>query len=87
MSIIKKYPIRFVTDYIQYEEWASDSNKDEYTRSHFRKELLNNQKEWEMCVKWVGKEITLQEAEENIEEFGEFIFDGESIRIVNDYLD
>jgi len=84
---MKRYPIKFVTDYAQYEEYSSDSNEDEDSRNHFKKELLNHQDEWQACINWSGKEMTLQELEENIDKFGEVLFDGKRIMVVNDYLD
>ena len=50
-------------------------------------EINGNPENLELCKKWVGKEITLQEAEQNIIEFKEILFDGEYITLVNGHLE
>ena len=80
---MKKYPIRFYDNYIQYEEWANDHMQDEFTRNHFQQEINDNPRKLEQCKKWTGKELTLQEVEENILEFGEIIFNGKEIIVDN----
>jgi len=84
---MKKYPIKFVDDYIQYEEWANDPTQDKFTHNHFQQEINNNPDKLEQCKKWIGQELTLKEVEENIVEFGEILFDGNRIMIVNGHLD
>ena len=83
---MKKYPIEFVDDYIRYEEWKNDTTKDEFTRNFYREELLGNEDKLKQCKKWLGKELTLSEVEENIEEFKEVLFNGKTIMIVNGIL-
>ena len=50
-------------------------------------EINGNPENLDFCKKWVGKEITLQEAEQNIREFKEILFDGKNITIVNGHLE
>lgn len=84
---MKRYPITFVDDYFMYEKLVDDPTLDKDTRSYWRKYLLDNQDKWELCVNWSGKDLSLQEVEGNIEEFGEVLFDGKCIMIVNGHLD
>ena len=84
---MKRYPIEFIDDYIQYEEWTEDTSLDKDTRNYWRQYLVDNQDKWELCVRWLGKDLSLQEVEENIAEFGEVLFDGKCIMIVNGHLD
>jgi hypothetical protein len=84
---MKRYPITFVDDYLMYEEWGNNPNLNENDRNYWKRRLLDNKDKWELCVKWSGKYLSLQEAEENIEEFREILFDGKDIMIVNGHLD
>ena len=76
-----------IDNYIEYEEWANDPSCDEFTRNHFKENVDNNPEKLEQCKKWLGKTITLQEVEENIEEFEEIMFDGRRILIINGSLE
>ena len=80
------YPIDFVDNYLEYEEWANDTSKDMDARDYFKEKINDNLSRLELCKKWTGKEISLQEAEENIEEFEEIMFNGNRILVVNGYL-
>jgi len=80
------YPIKFVDNYLEYEEWANDSSKDVDTSDYFKQKINDNLSRLELCKKWTGKEITLKEAEENIDELGEIMFNGIRILVVNGYL-
>jgi len=84
---VKRYPVTFVDDYIQYEKWANDINQDDFTRNHFMQEINDDPENLELCKKWVGKEIILQEVEKNMEEFKEILFNGKRIMIVNGHLE
>lgn len=84
---MKKYPVTFVDNYLEYEKWTEDTSLDKDDRDYWRRRLLDNLDKWELCVKWSGKELSLQEVEENIIEFEEVLFDGKHIMIVNGYLD
>lgn len=68
----KKYPIEFTTDYTE--------------RSREKTLYKEDYDIWiEVCRKWKGKEISLKEAEDNIDELGAIIFDGNTIEIYNDH--
>ena len=81
---MKKYPISFADDYLMFEEWSNSLELDDDTRNYWKTQI-NNQDQLTLCRKWKGKEITLQEAEDNIEEFKEISFDGKRIWIENGY--
>lgn len=67
----KKYKVTAVTDF----RYLKDEN------------LTKNSLELKaICEKWMDKEITLAEMEENIEELNCVIFDGVTIQIYNDYV-
>ena len=72
---MKKYPIIITDDYTQYEEWANEGDK------YWQEKIRNNPKQLELCKKWKGKEITLAELEDLIDEFGEIVFNGKTIEI------
>ena len=67
------------TDYLQYEEWAKNGD------AFWKSEVENNQEKVKQCRKWKDKEITILELEELINEFGQVVFDGDTIEIYNDY--
>lgn len=94
---MKKYPIKFTNDFADYENWLNG----EYVKSEYfninsfpdkenqlkwgKKYLLKNKEKLELCKKWKGKSLTIYELEKNIAEFGEVVFDGETIEIYNDF--
>lgn len=80
--IMKKYKIEFTKDYSEYEK---QTQKPDYTGSYYLDSIKANPKELERCRKWSGKEITILELETLIEEFGQVVFNGETIEIYNDY--
>jgi len=82
---MKKYPIKFVDNYVELEEWANNPNSDDC--GYWKEKIEANPEKLALCQKWLGKEITLQEVEENISKFYEILFNGTSIFIVNGYLD
>lgn len=73
---MKKYSINFTTDFSK--RYEQTSLADEGLLERLKKKS-------DFCNKWKGKEISLNELEELIDEFGEVVFNGESIEIVNDY--
>ena len=76
---MKKYPIVFTTNFLSLEKYAKDGDVFSAALLTGREGGLN------MCRKWEGKEISLLELEELIEEFELVVFDGRTIEIYNDY--
>jgi len=76
---MKKYKIKFTSDYCAWEELAKNGD------SFWQGFVDANPEKLEMCRKWRGKEITILELEELIGEFGQVVFDGNTIEIYNDY--
>ena len=80
---MKKYEITFTKDYAEYERI---SKQPDYKKGgYYEQAAKNNPDKVKYCKKWIGKKITILELEELIEEFGEVVFDGNTIEIYNDY--
>lgn len=79
---MKKYKITFTTDYSDLEARTKLPNFD---GEYLLEKIKANPQELERCKKWSGKEITILELESLISDFGEVVFDGETIEIYNDY--
>ena len=78
---VKAYPVVFTTDYRDWLNYAEKGDKfweSQITDHNFPGDLAK-------CDKWRGKELTLAELEEVIQEIGSIIFDGQTIEIYNDY--
>lgn len=53
----------------------------------YKIEFVDESKDFELIRKYNGKEMTLSEIENIIEELGQVIFDGEIIIVFNNYIE
>lgn len=74
----KEYKITFTMDWVKIQ---NEENKDGW----WNHELLEHQKELDICRKWRGKIIKLSEIPEFIKEVGEVILNEDEIEVYNDY--
>jgi hypothetical protein len=80
---MKTYKITFTKDYAEYERITKQPDYEK--GGYYEQTVKNNPGKVEFCKKWSGKEITILELEKLINEFGEVVFDGDTIEIYNDY--
>jgi len=73
---MKKYKITFVTDYYELSK-----NKTDF----YQKVCRDAPDKVKFCKKWHNKSITFKELEDNIDEFGSVIFDGNTFKVYNDW--
>ena len=71
---METYRLTFNPDYTEIEEWVK---KDLLWKKH----LEGNKKKVELCKKWKGKEITISELENLMNDFGLVVFNGKEIDI------
>ena len=75
---MKKYKIILPRDFLPYEE-------NEMT-DYMKKNIKNNPEHLKFCEKWHGKEITLLELENLMDEFKRVEFNGKEITVLTNKL-
>ncbi|QDH78738.1 hypothetical protein FKX85_06685 [Echinicola soli] len=80
--VMKKYPINFLKNYAYYKEYLGKDSPVEISDKM--------QERIDFCKKWTGKEVTMLDIQENLEEIKRLwdwgfhvVFDGDSIWVVD----